>query len=317
MPANPAPVDESLADEARALASIPAFVNAEAGDAEAACAALSKTGNFTITRVAPSEIADRVREAMKRGANRVLVAGGDGSIASAAAALCGTSCELAILPAGTLNHLAKDLGLPDDLERAAQVARGTATTLVDVGEVNGRIFLNTSSVGAYATYVRTRERLEPRLGYWLSSIIAALRILVRLRRVRVTVEVNGVHAEYDTPLVFIGVGERELRLPTLGKRVAAGHRGLHVMVIRSRSGARVLALALAAAARGVRAVAKTPALDAYLVDALRIELHRATRRGRIAVDGEIIDADSPLEYRLRREALRVVVAGPTEPEARG
>jgi len=106
------------------------------------------------------------------------------------------------------------------------------------------------------------------------------------------------------------VGERELKLPTLGKRVASGGRGLHVMVIRSRSGARVLALALAAAARGIHAVARTPALDAYLVETLRIELHRATRRGRIAVDGEIIDAESRLDYRLRREALRVVVAGP-------
>jgi diacylglycerol kinase family enzyme len=309
-------VDEPLADEARALNNIPAFVNAEAGNADEASAALSKAGCFTITRVTPAEIGDRVREAMARGANRVLVAGGDGSIAAAAAALCGTRCELAILPAGTLNHLAKDLGLPEDLEQAARIAQGRSTTLVDVGEVNGRIFLNTSSVGAYATYVRTRERLEPRLGYWVSSIIAALRILVRLRRVRVTVEVNGRHAEYDTPLVFIGVGERELKLPTLGKRVASGRAGLHVMVIRSRSGARVLALALAAAARGIHAVARTPALDAYLVETLRIELHHATRRGRIAVDGEIIDADTPLQYRLRREALRVVVAGVEELEAR-
>jgi len=317
MPANPAPVDESLADEARALASIPAFVNAQAGNADAACAALANVGCFTVTRVVPAEMEGHVRAAVERGASRVLVAGGDGSIASAAAALCGTSCELAILPAGTLNHLAKDLGLPEDLEAAARIASGPATTMVDVGEVNGRIFLNTSSVGAYATYVRTRERLEPRLGYWLSSIVAALRILVRLRRVRVTVEVNGTQSEYDTPLVFIGVGERELKLPLLGKRVASGSRGLHVMVIRSRSGARVLALALAAAARGIRAVARTPALDAYLVETLRIELHRATRRGRIAVDGEIIDAESRLDYRLRREALRVVVAGQQEPEARG
>lgn len=89
------------------------------------------------------------------------------------------------------------------------------------------------------------------------------------------------------------------------------------MVLRTRSGARVLALALAAVARGLRAVAKTPALDAYLVDTLRIEPQRASRRGRIAVDGEIIDADSPLQYRLRRGALKVVVAGEPTPERMG
>ena len=319
IPSNRANADATEDDVAPAspVDVIPAFINAESGNADEARAALTKAGSFTIERVAPGDIAARVRAAVEGGARRVLVAGGDGSVAAAAATLCGSSCELAILPAGTLNHLAKDLGLPEDLESAARIAAGRFTRVVDVGEVNGRVFLNTSSVGAYATFVRTRERLERRLGYWLSSIVAALRILIRLRRVHVTVEVNGRQSEYDTPLVFIGVGERELKLPTLGSRVPDGRRGLHVMVLRTRSGARVLALALAAVARGLRAVAKTPALDAYLVDTLRIEPQRASRRGRIAVDGEIIDADSPLQYRLRRGALKVVVAGEPTPERMG
>src|SRR6476660_2320179 len=95
---------------------IPAFVNPEAGSAEQARAALRAGGGFDIREVPGETLADRVREAAAEGAARILVAGGDGSIGSAAGVLAGTSTELAILPCGTLNHLAKDLALPLELE---------------------------------------------------------------------------------------------------------------------------------------------------------------------------------------------------------
>ena len=174
---------------------------------------------------------------------------------------------------------------------------------VDAATVNGRLFLNTSSVGSYVTFVRLRERLEKRLGYHVASFIAAARLLVHLPAFRVSVLVDGAPREYLTPLVFVGVGERELKLPTLGARVSGGRRGLHVMVIRQRSGARALALAFAAAARGVKEVAKTPALDAFVVDEARIE----PRTHVASMDGELTRVTPPLEYRYLRDRLRVVV----------
>lgn len=290
-------------------AQILALVNSEAGTADDACEALDKSGAFQVERVAPSELAGRIRCAVESGARRVLVAGGDGSIATAAHALRGKACELAILPGGTLNHLAQDLGLPSDLDEAVRVAAGTTTRTIDVGEVNGRVFLNTSSVGVYVTYVRTRERLERRLGYWLASAAAGFRILFRLRTFRVTLEVNGEEREYITPLVFVGVGERELRLPILGARVAGGRAGLHVMVVQSRTAGRILALTFAAAARGVRAASRTPAMQSFLVDHVRIEPKKKVLAWNIAVDGEIVRVAPPLEYRLVHGALKVVVRG--------
>lgn len=287
--------------------SIPAFVNSEAGTADDACEALARERAFQVERIAPLDLAARVRRAIDGGARRILIAGGDGSIATAARELRGSSCELAILPAGTLNHFAQDLGLPTDLDEAVRVAAGTITRCIDVAEVNGRLFLNTSSVGVYVSFVRTRERLERRLGYWLASAAAALRILARLRSFRVTLEVDGIEQEYLTPLVFIGVGERELRLPKLGARVENGRRGLHVMVVRSRTGGRVLALAFAAAARGVRAVSRTPAMRSFIVDHLRIEPKTPVLGGRIALDGELVSIAPPFEYRAVPEGLKVVV----------
>jgi diacylglycerol kinase family enzyme len=237
------------------------------------------------------------------GAKRVLIAGGDGSISGAASALTRSGAELAILPVGTLNHLARDLSVPPDLEAAALIARTGTAVSIDAGSVNGRIFLNTSSVGAYATFVRSRDRLKRVLGYHVASFIAAARLFVRLPLYRVTVRIDERTHEYLTPLVFVGVGERELKLPSLGARVAGGRTGLHVMVIRRRSGARALALGLAAAARGVNAVAATPAMDAFFVDSLRIE----PRTHVVSLDGELVHIAPLLEYRLLAGALRIVV----------
>jgi diacylglycerol kinase family enzyme len=282
---------------------IPAFINPRAGNAEAARGALESVGDFEICDVQPATLARQVRAAIASGAPRILVAGGDGSIGSAAGAIAGTPIELAILPCGTLNHLARDLSLPLNLEEAAQIAKTGHSVAVDAAVVNDRLFLNTSSVGAYVAFVRARERLERRVGYHIGSLVAGVQLLVHMPTFRVTVEVEQVTREYVTPLVFIGIGERELRLPTLGARVPGGKTGLHVMVVRQRSGARALALGLAAAARGVSAVSRTPALDAFLVHSCRIE-----RRARsVSVDGEIVQIAPPLEYRHVPGHLRVVV----------
>ena len=283
---------------------IPAFINPRAGNAEAARGALESVGDFDIRDVPPPTLSQHVKAAIADGARRILVAGGDGSIGSAAGAIAGTGIELAILPCGTLNHLARDLSLPLNLEEAAQIAKTGHSVPVDAAVVNDRIFLNTSSVGAYVAFVRARDRLERRVGYHVGSLVAGVQLLVHMPTFRVTVEVEGVTRNYITPLVFIGVGERELRLPTLGARVAGGRTGLHVMVVRQRSGARALALGLAAAARGVKAVSRTPALDAFLVHSCRIE-----RRARsVSIDGEIVHIPAPLEYRHVAGHLRVVVA---------
>jgi diacylglycerol kinase family enzyme len=211
---------------------IPAFVNPLAGNADAARAALRAAGGFDIREIPPQTLAEHTRSAVSEGATRILVAGGDGSIGSAASVLAGTGVELAILPCGTLNHLAKDLDLPLDLEDAARFAMSGRPAAVDAAVVNDRLFLNTSSVGAYVSFVRARERLERRLGYRLASILAGLKLLFRMPTFRITLQVEGQTRDYVTPLVFIGVGERELKLPTLGSRVANGRPGLHVMVVR-------------------------------------------------------------------------------------
>ncbi len=299
---------------------IPAFVNPGSGNSEKAREALASSGRFDVREIEPSKIEEEIRRAVTAGARRVLIAGGDGSICAGAAALCGTQVELAILPGGTLNHFAIDSGIPIDLAEAAKVGIGESTVTVDVGYAGERVFLNTSSIGAYVTFVRLRDRLEKRFGYRLASFIALVRIFVAMPVVGIALELEGKLQHYRTPLVFIGVGERELQLPALGSRIKSGKRGLHVFVVRGRKRAPLMVAALAAVARGVKTVSRMPELDAFLVDHCTIDMRRP--RARVAFDGETEVMTTPIVYRIERDALRIVVPEPVPevaenaPEAR-
>ena len=133
-----------------------------------------------------------------------------------------------------------------------------------------------------------------------------MKMLTELRTFSVTLEMEGGRKTYRSSLVFIGVGERELKLPTLGNRIEGGRRGLHVMIVKGRTRARLFALAMAGMAKGTEEAARLPDFDDFLVDSCRIDLTRPTAT--IGLDGELKRFRTPLDYRIERDALRLVVA---------
>ncbi|MDQ3673897.1 MAG: hypothetical protein M3365_05940 [Gemmatimonadota bacterium] len=281
-----------------------AFLNAGGGSADDARKTLEDAG-MEVEEIAPDQLKSRLERAISEGSRRLIVAGGDGTIGTAAALIARKSTELAILPAGTLNHFAKDHGIPTDLADAAAIAQDGSVDGADIGYMKDSVFLNTSSIGAYVTFVRVRERFEKYVGYKIASFIALLRMFSTLRTFSVEVEVDGARKNYQTPMVFIGVGERELKVPNLGNRVPNGKRMLHVMVIRGRKPARLFAVALAGIAKGISQAKQLPEFDSFLVDRVTVDLTRPSAT--IALDGELKAHDSPLEYRIERDAIRLVV----------
>jgi len=294
------------------LPSPKAFLNASCGNAEKAREALSTAG-FELDVVQPADMEMRLTQAIEGETKRILVAGGDGTIATAASLVAQTDIELAILPGGTLNHFARDHNIPTDLGKAALVAGEGRVIGADIGYVNDCVFLNTSSIGAYVTFVRDRERLEKRFGYTLASAFAFVRTLGQLRTFTVTVEVEGKKKSFRCSMVFIGVGERELKVPTLGSRVKNGKRGLHLMIVRGRQKARLFAVALAGLARGTKEAEKLPEFEEIIVDSCRIDLNRPQTT--IGLDGELKRLRTPLDYRIARDAISLVVAPPEEAES--
>jgi diacylglycerol kinase family enzyme len=284
-----------------------AFLNAKCGNAEAAREALEKAG-FDLDAIQPQEMEQHLKQAIESGTKRILVAGGDGTIATAASLVAKTDTELAILPGGTLNHFAKDHNIPTDLGKAAQVASSGLVVGADIGYVNDCVFLNTSSIGAYVTFVRDRERMEKYVGYRIASIVALIQTWSRLRTFSVTLEAEGAKKTYRSSLVFIGVGQRELKMPILGNRVRNGKRGLHVMIVRGGKRARVFSVALAAIAKGTKGAEELPEFDDFIVESCRIDLTRS--HALIGLDGELKRMRTPLDYRIERDALRLVVAPP-------
>ena len=164
-------------------------------------------GEATVRVLAGSDIGAAVQAFVDQKTEGALaVAGGDGTISAAAGVLAGTEVPFGILPLGTLNHFAKDLALPLDLDGAAGVIAAGHTRQIDVAEVNGRVFVNNSSVGLYPFMVARRnayQRLRG-VGKMLATIPALLQTLRSASWHRLQIAAAGHHLLVRTPCIFVG-----------------------------------------------------------------------------------------------------------------
>ena len=251
-----------------------------------------------------SDIDALVRAAVNEHPPMLIAAGGDGTISTAAAALAGTDIPLGVLPFGTLNHFAKDLGIPLELEASVQNIIDGNLTAVDVAEVNGRVFINNSSLGLYPDMVRDRERQQSRLGRgkWHSFLWASLSVLRRFPFLVVRIELESTKEDFVTPVVFIGNNEYEMQGFDIGARASLQGGVLSIYIVKKQRRAALAWLSLAALLGRLEQARDFEALTAT---ELVIETHR--KRVLVSADGEVQPMTSPLHYRIRPRALRVIV----------
>jgi diacylglycerol kinase family enzyme len=241
----------------------------------------------------------------------VIAAGGDGTVSTVASALTGTDIVLGVLPLGTLNHFAKDLKIPLALEAAVATLFSGRVQAVDVGEVNGRRFVNNSSLGLYPAIVRRREGLQAQgSGKWTAFAQASAYALLRYARLTVTLDVkDGETVREETPFVFIGNNRYEFSGLRIGERSRLDEGQL--WIYRAPRATRVGLLRLALLAL----LGRTG--DSDLVQSSAEEFRIVTRRKRIhvATDGEVTTLATPLNYRILPRALRVMVPAADQPAA--
>ena len=291
--------------------SIPVLLNrgggavaADSGIADKVHAAL-KAGGIEphIELVDGGAYAARCRAIAERGDPLVIVGGGDGTISAAAAAISGTRTALGILPLGTLNHFARDLGIPAALEDAAALIAKGRKRRVDVAEMNGRIFINNSAIGLYPLMVLDRDSQRQRLGRRKgpAMLVASLRTLARFNHQRLTLVVNDERERVDTPLLFVGNNDYRIDIGAPGQRTSLSDGQLCVMVMRKKTRRSLIAASIRALLDHAR-----PDDMERIGGVERLQVRSRRSRLPVSLDGEVVSAAPPLDYRIRKQALRVI-----------
>lgn len=233
----------------------------------------------------------------------IVAGGGDGTISGVASKIIGTNKTLGVLPLGTLNHFSKDLQIPQDLTEAVRVIAENYTQEIDAAEINGRVFINNSSIGLYPKIVRKREQHE-RLGKgkWSAAFWAATAILRRYPFLNIKLCIDEREVRRKTPFVFVGNNEYEMDFLNIGTRQSLSDGKLSVYLLHRTGRAGLFMLALRSL---VGAMQRAKDFEEVKTDEITIDARHKNLL--VAFDGEVELLETPLCYRIRPRALRVLV----------
>ena len=242
-----------------------------------------------------------------------VAAGGDGTVNAVAAACAGSERVMGVLPVGTLNHFARDLGVSLRLGEAIKLVATGADRRVDLAEANGVLFVNNSSLGMYPAMVLDRDRLRKGGGSkWWAMVRASARAFARFRCLEVDMEFEGEVRHCRTALLFVGNNRYEKEGGQIGQRKRLDEGVLSVALIAGTTRWGMLKVLAAALVGRVKDAGE---LEEFVVTSFKVRAH-GRRRLRVAFDGEVKRMRGPLEYKARPRALRVIAPEAPEREAR-
>src|SRR3974390_3456832 len=267
-----------------------------------------------IARISP-EFGAKPRILVTRGADDILAmaalagghrpivgGGGDGTVSAVAGKLVGTDTALGVLPMGTLNHFAKDVGIPLHLEAAVRNLFTGELIKVDAGEINGRVFVNNSGIGFYPHFLRQREEQERRGHVKRIAVLQAVRALLRRYfRLRMEVHMNREEAPERRTQSLCG-GNNRYRTAGLEMgtrpRLDSGHLWICTGPTDRHRNAMHVALKIL--------MNRESDLELSSFEAEEIWAEPGTAQVNVSADGEVALMDAPLHYRCRALALSVI-----------
>jgi diacylglycerol kinase family enzyme len=243
----------------------------------------------------------------------IAAAGGDGTVALVAAAVAAAGKTLAVIPAGTRNHFARDAGIPTDLDGAVAVLAGGRVARFDIGVVNETIFLNNASIGSYPRMVRERQRAKERVrSTRVAAMVALLRTLFRLPHVTARLSVDGAGLVRRSPLFVVSNNEYQLAGFEMTRRCTLNGGRLALYVTPGIGRLRLLTLPARALFGHLDA---DPHVETFR--ASTITMHLTAARIDAAIDGEVHVLQTPLHFHIREATLRTLVPFDSRARAQG
>ena len=274
----------------------------QAGIVHAVSEKLRANGDEAREYDCPSDPAEPVARALRDDCHIIVACGGDGTVSGVVSAMRTSGAVLAVLPLGTLNHFAKDLGIPG-IGAAEKVLLGARIRTIDLGMVNGHPFVNNSGIGIYPAVVTLRERVRKHgVPKWIAFAFACLKALAKLPFLRLRLEADGRAVARTTPFLFVGNNVYEIEGRSTGTRKRLDGATLGICTARRHGPLGLIRMALRALTGHLREDRDFTAITARQ---LTVRVKRR-KRLHVSLDGEVRTMRLPLEYSVEPGALRVL-----------
>lgn len=244
-----------------------------------------------------------IRDHACRGTNLFIAAGGDGTIHHVLQAVVNSESQLAVLPLGTYNHFAKDLGIPLDWREALDVALNGDTRQIDTGRINDRFFVNNVSIGLYPELVTKREERGRDYPRWKARFYAFYTTVRKYPHVTLGIETEHRSEAVRTHVFMISNNAYELeRLGIEAPRNTLTEGRLSVYILEHTSRWQLTKIIARYAAGRVRAI---PGFRSFRTLRMRVSSSRAHLK--VGVDGEVFTLATPLVITAMPQSLIVKV----------
>lgn len=211
--------------------------------------------------------------------------------------LAGSDSILAPIPGGTLNHFTKDLGIPQDINKAFSRLKNAKCRNIDVGIVNNIVFVNNSSFGIYPKSLRVRKDLEASIGKWPAAFFGVVTALIHFQIYKVAVDDRILR----TPFVFVGNNDYRFDKRGAINRSHLDSGKLGVAIVRSSSRLHTIWLSTRVITGRAQNLKE---FETLLTEDLKINSkHRYLH---VSHDGEVSKISTPLRFQIKKGALRVM-----------
>lgn len=269
-----------------------------------------------LTLVRGRRLESSIEKLIGEGHGRIAVGGGDGTLSTAAELCTRHQVELVPLPMGTLNHFAKDLGISDDPEHWDELIEDGTVKDIDFGEVNGKTFLNNFSIGFYPALAKFRQEFtnERLLGSkQLATMWSALKTRVRTKPVKISIEAkltsdskNTTQRDIVCDAMMVSNNAYGFNTPLFMGRESLGQGQLVVYLVKDLTRVSLSEVVTKYWEQDFSMI--EDGLEGVdIIRCVHLEATLKQPQTRIAIDGELVKARSPIAARIKPRALRVVV----------